>query len=107
MKALRLVTLIAPLVAVLSSCGPSHAVQGRVTDRTVANRTYAAEAKGYPLPGKHYPVAEVLAGNPDFIVSPYTQQPIHRGRLKVKRGPLVEDPTVHFAVRYFLLPRGY
>jgi len=89
----------------LAACGPSDAVQARVTDRTVANRTYTSEAKGQPLPGKHYPVAEIMPGRPDVLISPYTQQPIPRARLKVKQGPLVVDPTVRLAVRYFLLPR--
>lgn len=93
------------LPTLLAACGSNpNAVQSRVTDRTVGNRVYAAEAKGQPLPGKHYPVAEGVPGRPDVLISPYTQQPILRSRLKVKQGPLVVDPTVRLAVRYFLLP---
>jgi hypothetical protein len=49
-------------------------------------------------------VAERIEGRPDLIRSPYTQQPIEIRRLK--KGPLVEDPTVHLANRYFLMPKN-
>ncbi len=47
-------------------------------------------------------MAERVDGRPDLIRSPYTQEPIEIRRLK--KGPLVEDPTVRLAKRYFLMP---
>lgn len=87
----------------LSSCGDSsNPAHHPATSRSLYNRESANEAAGRPEPGKQYPVAERIDGRPDLIRSPYTQQTIEIRRLK--QGPLVEDPTVRLAKRYFLMP---
>lgn len=89
--------------ALLSSCGDSsNPAHHPATSRSSYNRESENEAAGRPEPGKNYPVAERIDGRPDLIRSPYTQQPIELRRLK--KGPLVEDPTVRLAKRYFLMP---
>jgi len=89
----------------LSGCGgPSNPAHHPVTSRSLYNRGSANEAAGRPDPGEDYPVAERIKGRPDLIRSPYIQQPIEIRRLK--KGPLVEDPTVHLANRYFLMPKN-
>ena len=96
-------TLLLLLPLLLGGCGnsgtPAH---HPVTSRSLHNRESANEAAGRPEPGKDYPVAERIDGRPDLIRSPYTQQAIEIMRLK--KGPLIEDPTVHLAKRYFLMP---
>ena len=85
------------------SCGDSsNPVHHPVTSRSFPNRESANEAAGRPDPGKDYPVAERIDGRPELIRSPYTQEAIEIRRLK--KGPLVEDPTVRLAKRYFLMP---
>lgn len=91
------------LLLLLAGCGGSSSpVHHPVTSHSFPNRESANEAAGRPDPGKNYPVAERIDGRPDLIRSPYTQQPIEIRRLK--KGPLVEDPTVRLARRFFLLP---
>jgi len=91
------------LSLLIAGCGPtSNPAHHPATSRSLYNRESANEAAGRPDPGKDYPVAERIEGSLDLIRSPYTQQPIEIRRLK--KGPLVEDPTVRLAKRYFLMP---
>jgi hypothetical protein len=95
--------LMFSLPILLCSCGDSsNPAHYPVTSRSFPNRESANEAAGRPDPGKDYPVAERIDGRPDLIRSPYTQEAIEITRLK--KGPLVEDPTVRLAKRYFLMP---
>jgi hypothetical protein len=88
--------------ALLSGCGGGSSVHHPVTSRSSPNRVSVNEAAGRPDPGKDYPVAERIDGRPDLVRSPYTQELIEIRRLKT--GPLVEDPTVRLAKRFFLMP---
>ncbi len=103
MKSTSLSACLLVIFVLLSSCGASpNPVHLPVTSRSFPNRESANEAAGRPDPGKDYPVAERIDGRPDLIRSPYTQEPI--GIRRLKKGPLVEDPTVRLAKRYFLMP---
>lgn len=103
MKSTSLSACLLAISVLLSSCGDSsNPAHHPVTSRSSYNRESLNEAAGRPDPGKDYPVAERIDGRPDPIRSPYTQKPIEIRRLK--KGPLVEDPTVRLAKRYFLMP---
>jgi len=103
MKSVTCLGLLLPLVLCHCETG-GHPAPSGVIQHGLTNRVDAAEAHGIPTPGKQYPVAEWIPGQPGFVRSPYTQQPIAVSRLKKR--PLVEDPTVHLAVRFFLMPPG-